>query len=172
MPKKKPSRHIVKMGVGEAVDRLIRINHMLGAGIANIPQEFIEERRIITEALNHIKLDLAFDCDGDSNPDTVEIFQHAAKTSCCRILPLQDDDRPHIYRYRSADGEERTMTPVGRTLTPAPDLLPRTLTPMPRPLVPVGEPVAPPEPAAPDPKAKPFKPRGTAKPRTPRGKKT
>ena len=170
MSKKNPVRHVMRVGVGEAIDRLIRITHLLGAGVANVPQHFIDERAMLIDALNHIDLDLAFDCDGDDNPDTVEIFQHAAVTSCCRIIHLPGQQRP-TYRYRAADGSERTMTPVGRTLTPVPDLLSRTLTPPAggRTMTPAGEPVAPPE-QAPEPKS--FKPRGTAKPRTPKGGKS
>jgi hypothetical protein len=35
---------------------------------------------------------LGFDCNADAVPDTVEIFQQSAKTSCCRILPMDGED--------------------------------------------------------------------------------
>ena len=148
MSKKNPIRHVMRVGVGEAIDRLIRITHLLGAGVANVPQHFIDERALLIEALNHIELDLAFDCDGDDNPDTVEIFQHSVTTSCCRILKLPEQRIRH--RYWAADGSERTLTPGGRTMTPQG----RTITPMPTP------PESPSPPETPE-----FKPRGTVKPR-------
>jgi hypothetical protein len=83
----------MQMGLGEAINRLIKVNTMLAAGVANVPEDTLRERDLIAEALNQFQLDLAFDCNSDGVPDTVDIFQETAATSCCRILPFQSDRR-------------------------------------------------------------------------------
>ena len=100
MGKKGTKEQYVKVGVGEAVSRLIHLNHMLGAGVADVPARYIDERNMLVDALNHIKLDLAFDVDGDGVPDTIDIFRHAAHTGEARIIHL---DHEHDQR--------RTHTP-------------------------------------------------------------
>jgi hypothetical protein len=82
----------VYMGLGEAVLRLIHVE-LLYATNSGVEAELVTERNLIVQALNQqYQLDLGFDCNADAVPDTVEIFQQTAKTSCCRILPMGDDD--------------------------------------------------------------------------------
>lgn len=79
----------VQMGLGEAIQRLIRVDAGASMGYGGKREDLLEERRMIVEALNQqYKLDLGFDCNMDGVPDTVEIFMQSAQTSCCRILPM------------------------------------------------------------------------------------
>jgi len=80
-------RHQVKMGLGEAVLRLVHIE-VAYANNLDVADHLVEERNLIVEALNQYELDVGFDCNDDGVPDTVEVFQQSAETSCCRILPL------------------------------------------------------------------------------------
>ena len=75
----------LKMGLGEAVRRLFDLEVRYRQGKRS--EELTTERLLLLEALNRIEIDLGFDCDDDGVPDTVEIFQKTASTSCCRILP-------------------------------------------------------------------------------------
>lgn len=82
----------VYMGLGEAVLRLIHVE-LLYATNSGVEAELVTERNLIVQALNQqYQLDLGFDCNADAVPDTVEIFQQTAKTSCCRILPMDGED--------------------------------------------------------------------------------
>jgi hypothetical protein len=82
----------VYMGLGEAVLRLIHVE-LLYATNSGVEAELVTERNLIVQALNQqYQLDLGFDCNADAVPDTVEIFQQSAKTSCCRILPMDGED--------------------------------------------------------------------------------
>ena len=79
------------MGLGEAILRLVHVE-LLYATNTGVESELVAERGLIVQALNQqYQLDLGFDCNADSVPDTVEIFQQTAKTSCCRILPMDGD---------------------------------------------------------------------------------
>ena len=77
----------VNMGLGEAVRRLITVEFQYRNALGNLPQNLIAERDMLYEAMNRIPVEVGFDCNSDGVPDTVEIFQQAAATSCCRILP-------------------------------------------------------------------------------------
>lgn len=79
--------HKIKMGLGEAILRLVHVEQMYAQGFSEIPERLTQERQMIVEALNQFELDLGFDCDGDGIPDTVQIFEKSATDSCCRILP-------------------------------------------------------------------------------------
>lgn len=80
----------VKMGLGDALQRLMKVEHLYATGVAKAPEQMIQERNLIIEALNNqFELNLGFDCNDDDVPDTVEIFQKTAATSCCRILPTE-----------------------------------------------------------------------------------
>jgi len=82
------SERRIYMGLGEAVLRLIHVENQY-ATASGVESEIIAERNLIVQALNQqYQLDLGFDCNADSVPDTVEIFHQTAKTSCCRILPM------------------------------------------------------------------------------------
>lgn len=81
-------RKALQMGLGEAIQRLMRVEVLLQQGLARVPESTRSERQLILDALNTMQLDLGFDCDDDSVPDTVDIFKKSAETSCCRILPV------------------------------------------------------------------------------------
>lgn len=88
---KKRVEHEIHMGLGDAVLRLIHVEQVY----ANIPDpgpQIVAERKLLVEALNHkFQLNLGLDCDENGIPDSVEdsvsVFAHSAKTSCCRISP-------------------------------------------------------------------------------------
>jgi hypothetical protein len=81
----------LKMGLGEAIQRLMRVELMRQNGYSKVPEQLAAERDMIVAALNTHQLDLGFDCDADGVPDgvpdTVDIFKQSAETSCCRIVP-------------------------------------------------------------------------------------
>jgi hypothetical protein len=77
----------MQMGLGEAIQRLMRVELLRQKGFTSVPEQLAAERDMIVAALNTHQLDLGFDCDTDGVPDTVEIFKQAAETSCCRIVP-------------------------------------------------------------------------------------
>ncbi len=81
----------MQMGLGEAMKRLIMLHTKVSRAIAT-PQER-EERTMILNALNEIKLDLGFDCNMDGIPDTVAIFAQSAETACCRLVPADTSRR-------------------------------------------------------------------------------
>lgn len=84
-------QRVVRMGVGEAVHRLITIHVKRTQGVKG--PAMAEEERLITEALNQYDLDLSFDCNEDGVPDTIEIFEATSATSCCRMIPFKSDRR-------------------------------------------------------------------------------
>ena len=87
----------LKMGLGEAIQRLMRVELMRQKGFSSVPEQLSAERDMIVAALNTHQLNLGFDCDGDGAPDTVEIFQKSAETSCCRIVPSDSSRAPRQY---------------------------------------------------------------------------
>ena len=78
---------VVKIGLCEAVSRLLKLELTRRNGLHPMPEIARKERDLLFDALNEIKIDLGFDCDGDGTPDTVEIFEQSAKDDCCRIIP-------------------------------------------------------------------------------------
>jgi len=81
---------ILRIGLGEAVSRLMKLELMRANRLHPFPDEAIKEREMLYMALNEIKIDLGFDCNGDGIPDSVEIFEQSAKSSCCRIIQTKD----------------------------------------------------------------------------------
>ena len=77
----------LKMGLGEAMQRLMRVELMRQNGYSKVPEQLAAERDMIVSALNTHQLDLGFDCNADGVTDTVDIFKQSAETSCCRIVP-------------------------------------------------------------------------------------
>jgi hypothetical protein len=75
----------LKMGLGEAMTRIDKLGSKKDRGIAT-PEER-EEYSLLMSALNHIQIEIGFDCDNDGVPDTIDIFNQTASTSCCRLLP-------------------------------------------------------------------------------------
>jgi hypothetical protein len=84
----------VKMGIGDGILRLLRVQQMYSMGIHKMPAHLLVERQMLIDALNQYELDLGFDCNEDGVPDTIEIFEQSASTSCCRILPRDWKRRP------------------------------------------------------------------------------
>lgn len=107
MAKKTTHQKIMKMGVGEAINRLVKVNTMLAARVASVPEDMLAEREMIIEALNQFELDLSFDCDTDGVPDTVEIFEQSVSTSCCRILPFDTDRRKPAAKKRKTTSRRK-----------------------------------------------------------------
>lgn len=93
---------ILRIGLGEAVSRLMKLELVRTNRLHPFPDEAIKEREMLYMALNEIKIDLGFDCDGDGLPDTVEIFEESAKSSCCRIIQTKDS-RPLKKDLEKAD---------------------------------------------------------------------
>tara|TARA_B100001057_G_scaffold437276_1_gene468967 strand:+ start:582 stop:902 length:321 start_codon:yes stop_codon:yes gene_type:complete len=94
----------IKMGLGEAVRRLLDLEIQYRQGQRT--EELTTERLLVLEALNRVELDLGFDCNEDGVPDTVEIFQKSASTSCCRIMPTGSKGKSQ----RAGGGKSRRMT--------------------------------------------------------------
>jgi hypothetical protein len=87
----------LQMGLGEAIQRLMRVELMRQKGFSAVHEQLNAERDMIVAALNTHQLNLGFDCDGDGAPDTVEIFQKSAETSCCRIVPTDSSRARRQY---------------------------------------------------------------------------
>ena len=87
----------VQMGLGEAIQRLMRVELLRQKGLSAVPEQLATERDMIVAALNTHQLDLGFDCNNDGVPDTVEIFKQAAATSCCRIVPADSSRARRQY---------------------------------------------------------------------------
>lgn len=86
----------VKIGLGESISRLLKLELTRINGLHRMPQDAIKERDMLFEALNEIKINLGFDCDGDGVPDTLEIFEQSASTSCCRISSLSEENQEKL----------------------------------------------------------------------------
>ena len=101
----------VEMGLGEAIKRLLQVEILRQHRL--VPTEKMqEERDLIFAALNTHMLHLGFDCDGDGQPDTVEIFAKSAQTSCCRLVPI-DTSRTTTPTARRAPATSRRKKTAG-----------------------------------------------------------
>jgi hypothetical protein len=107
----------MQVGLGEAIERHNLLHKRITAGIAS-PEEK-DEYKLLSTALNEIKLDLGFDCDDDGVPDTIEIFHTTAKTSCCRFIPTTGDGKPKktVKRKSSSRASSARKTPAKKTTT-------------------------------------------------------
>lgn len=81
---------ILRIGLGEAISRLMSLELVRANRLHPFPEEAVKEREMLYLALNEIKIDLGFDCDDDGLPDSLEIFEKSAKSSCCRIVQSKD----------------------------------------------------------------------------------
>ena len=98
----------MQMGLGEAIERLLKVELIRANGLGAIPEHILEEKKLLIEALNSIPLDLGFDCNLDNVPDSIEIFAKSASTSCCRILPTDTSRRaPAPVRRKVAPSSRR-----------------------------------------------------------------
>ena len=77
----------MQVGLGEAIRRVNLLHSKIRNRIASPDEK--TEHNLLMDALNHIKIDLGFDCDGDGIPDSIEIFTATATTSCCRLVDLE-----------------------------------------------------------------------------------
>lgn len=87
--KKNLSQKTLHMGLGEAMIRLNKLQIKISSGISKKVDK--DEYNLIMQALNNITIDVGFDCNDDGVPDTVDIFQATANTSCCRIIETESD---------------------------------------------------------------------------------
>lgn len=121
----------IKMGVGDAIRRLVEVEKRYTMGVF-VSEDLVRERELIVAALNQFELDLGFDCDGDGEVDIasdVEIFEQSAQTSCCRILPRDYSRRPtrtgksagkpRRVRVQRSDSAADAPGAKGATQTPA-----------------------------------------------------
>lgn len=93
------------MGLGDAIKRLTYIEW--AGRIGGLTSEMRAERQMLLAALNHIPLHVGFDCDGDGVPDTIEIFEHAAATSCCRLRVPGESANPSTSRIDSTPPKKK-----------------------------------------------------------------
>jgi len=100
-------------------------------GFAAVEEEDLAQRQLILDALNLTQLDLGFDCDGDDIPDTVDIFEKAAQTSCCRIVAEAPKSKKAKGKSRVAEEKAAAPAPVFEVVAPAP--APPELPPVPAP---------------------------------------
>ena len=78
---------VLKMGLGDAILRLLKVEIQRGLRLG-APSEIAQaEIQMIVDTLNLQTIDVGFDCNDDGIPDTVEIFEQSAHTSCCRLMP-------------------------------------------------------------------------------------
>ena len=122
----------MRVGLGEALQRLLRVEARLVNGIAPVEDEDLAQRKLILDALNLTQLDLGFDCDGDDIPDTVDIFEKAAQTSCCRIVTEAPKSKKVKGKSRTST-EEKAAAPVFEVVSPPPEPPQPEVTPPPEP---------------------------------------
>ena len=101
---------ILRIGLGEAISRLIKLEQVRSNRLHKKPGEAIAEREMLYLALNEIKIDLGFDCNNDGLPDSVEIFEASAKSSCCRLIQ-QEDNSPKKEKINRAKKQLSRVTP-------------------------------------------------------------
>ena len=77
----------LQVGLGEAIKRVNALHNRIANRVASAIEQ--DEHELLMNALDNIKIDLGFDCDGDGIPDSIEIFTQTAKTSCCRLVDLE-----------------------------------------------------------------------------------
>jgi hypothetical protein len=97
----------VQVGLGEAIQRLVAVEFRYRQGVHAAPEELLQERDMLTTALNQYELDLGFDCDFDGTPDTLAIFKESATTSCCRILPTDTSRRSPQAPSKEPESKKR-----------------------------------------------------------------
>lgn len=101
--------HVVRLGLGEAIQRLIRVELSAAMGF-RVQKEALAEADMLRETLNQYDLEIAFDCDQDGFPDTVEVYQKAAETSCCRLVkpsPVVVTRKQRKDKSRRASGSRK-----------------------------------------------------------------
>lgn len=118
-------QHVEVLPVGDAIARLIRVQHSLLAlpyGVINA--RLLQESAALTEALNRLTINLGFECilDDDSStliedaknaPEStpVEIIRRGAETSCCRIVPVESPLRKNIREVVRGEADAKPSKP-------------------------------------------------------------
>jgi hypothetical protein len=100
-PTQYSTRKQLKVGLGEALQRLMKVELRLMNGFSHVEDEDLIQRQLIIDSLNLTQLDLGFDCNDDDVPDTADIFEKAAQTSCCRIIPESQNQKKVKGKSRS-----------------------------------------------------------------------
>jgi hypothetical protein len=103
----------MQVGLGEAIERHNTLHRLITSGIAS--QEQKDEYKLLSTALNEIKLDLGFDCNDDGIPDTIEIFHQTASTSCCRFIPSAEGKKTVKRRSTSRTATVKKKTTKHKT---------------------------------------------------------
>mgnify|MGYP001268378762 CR=1 FL=1 len=98
----------MQVGLGEAIERHNLLHKLITSGIST-PEER-SEYKLLSTALNEIKLDLGFDCNDDGVPDTIEIFHQTANTSCCRFIPAESDVKTVKSKSTSRSAPKKRIT--------------------------------------------------------------
>lgn len=78
----------MQVGLGEAIKRVNYLHSKVSRNVISSDER--QEHDMLMHALDNIKIDLGFDCDGDGIPDSIEIFTATAKTSCCRLVDISE----------------------------------------------------------------------------------
>lgn len=117
-------QHVEVLPVGDAIARLIRVQHSILAlpyGVVNA--RLVQESSALTEALNKLTINLGFECilDDDSTliddaknaPEStpVEIIRRGAETACCRIVPVESPLRKSIRDVVRGEEDPRATKP-------------------------------------------------------------
>ena len=89
----------LQVGLGEAIRRVNYLHAKVARGI--VTSEEKQEHDLLMEALDNIKIDLGFDCNGDGIPDSIEIFTATASTSCCRLVDIEEQKPTRKTKTRS-----------------------------------------------------------------------
>ena len=102
-----------EIGVGEAIRRLIAIEHALrlGCDAPETRQLRLEEREMITAALDEYQLQLQLTCDEGTELPTDEgaIFEYSVRTSCCRLFSADTSRRePDPPKRRTRKSSRRS----------------------------------------------------------------
>ena len=117
-----PASHvqILQMGLGAAIRRLINIEFQFRMGQNN--PRLLEERELLITAMDHLNIEIGFDCDRDGVPDNMEIFQAAATTSCCRLLPTSSrreiSPEPSLSKPTRISSSRKKSEPEPQPLEP------------------------------------------------------
>jgi len=98
----------MQVGLGEAIVRHNNLFKRISSGIAT--KDETDEYKLLSDALNEIKLDLGFDCNDDGVPDTIEIFHATASTSCCRFIPSVGEGKKAVRKKSTSRAPARKKT--------------------------------------------------------------
>ena len=109
--------HTMKIGLGDAVVRLIWVEKRYNSGLQK-DTELVAERELLRDALNEVVLDLNAGCsigadlNQDGIPDTVQFFSLAATTGCCEIKRKDTSTRRRSSPVkRAAKAKAKTKAP-------------------------------------------------------------